>query len=358
MKNSEIHFYMTHKILRSIIHAILFVSSTQAEWFANSISGQIIDATTIAPVYYVNIFLANTTIGTTSNAEGRYQIRNVPPGNYTLVISYIGYETITQKVMLSSASKSIMNFALSPTVLEMSPVSIDGERDRTWRNYFKIFEKEFLGYSENAQACRFTNPEVLHLVQEENPESLYGKTIQPLELEHANFGYRIKLIVRSFRVSEDKISYTVLPIFQEMPPVSEAQAALWEKNREQAFYGSYRHFFNTLFSHQFRQAGFSVEQVGEEKRFRASTAQYDTKSAEGSIFSHTDYGLIKRVFFPDYLRVRYKDNWAQTSFLQLPFDTMEVDVSGNALSDLQIVRSGYWGERRFADELPLDYRPQ
>ncbi|MBN1479083.1 carboxypeptidase-like regulatory domain-containing protein [candidate division KSB1 bacterium] len=348
---------MTKKILYNIIFLALFVSTTRAERFKNCISGQIIDAETGAPVYYVNIFLANTTIGTTSNTEGRYQISNVPPGNYTLVISHISYETVTQKVMLNSSSKSILNFAISPTVIEMSPLYIDEERDRTWRKYFKIFEKEFLGYSDNAQACQFINPEVLHLVQGENPETLYGKTIQPLELVHANFGYRIKLIVRSFRITEDKITYTVLPVFEEMPSASEAQAALWEKNREQAFYGSFRHFFNTLFRQQFRQAGFSVERVQEEKRFRASTEQYDSQSAEGRIFLHTDYGLIKRLFFPDYLRIRYKENWAQTSFLRLPFDTMEVDLSGNALSDFQIIRSGYWGEKRFADELPLDYRP-
>ena len=143
-----------------------------------------------------------------------------------------------------------------------------------------------------------------------------------------------------------------------MQPESEEQATMWAENRKNAFYGSYRHFFYSLFHHQFREAGFAVEEVEDAKRFRASTVQYDSQSAVGKVFSHTEYGLIKRIHFPDYLRIRYHENWAQTSFLKLPFDTMEVDLSGTTLSEFQITRSGHWGETRFADELPLDYVPR
>ena len=349
---------MSPKFLYTIFLIAVLASTTHAQRFKNNVSGQIIDKTNNEPVYYVNIFLANTTLGSTSNAEGYYSIKNVPPGNYTLVISHIGYETITERVLITATSKQIHNFALKPTVLRMDTVQIDRDRDRTWREYFKIFEREFLGFSENAEACQFTNPEVLHLVKDENSGELYGKTIRPLELIHSNFGYRVRIIVRTFSVTNDQINYSVLPAFQEMTPESEEQADFWEKNRREAFYGSFRHFLYALFSHQFQEAGFSVEEVEDARRFRTSTEQHDSQSAVGDIFSHTDYGLIKRLHFTDYLRVRYQQNWAETSFLKLPFDTMEVDLAGNALSDFQIIRSGHWGETRFADELPLDYRPK
>jgi len=341
-----------------IFICLLITLGARADQFKNSLSGQIIDQSTNEPVYYVNVFLANTTIGTTSNAEGHFLIKNIPPGSYTLVVSHISYETITQKVLVHATSKSILNFVLEPTVIEMAPIRIDESRDREWRKNFEMFEKEFLGFSDNAEACEFTNSEVLRLIKEEDTGTLYGKTIRPLELIHSNFGYRIKIIVRSFRVTDDKITYTVLPVFEEMEPESNDQAAAWEKHRQNAFYGSFRHFFYTLFNHQFRKAGFSLEEVEEPKRFRSSTAQYYSEPAVDHIFSHTDYSLIKRLHFSNYLRIRYKENWAQTSFLKLPFDTMEVDLAGSALSEFQIVRSGHWGERRFADELPLDYRPQ
>ncbi len=336
---------------------LLALPSAEAQRYKNSISGQIIDASN-NPVYYANIFLANTTLGTTSDREGYYHFGNIPPGSYTLVVSYIGFETIAQKVLVNVTGKMLYNFVLQPTVLEMETVRIDRERDRTWRQYFKVFEQEFLGYSDNAKGCTFENPEVLHLVRDEESAALYGKTIQPLEMVHDKLGYRVKLIVRSFEVTDDQINYTVLPAFQELTPKSDEQAADWEENRRAAFFGSYRHFFNALFHQRFRESGFSLESVEEAKRFRTSIEIYESNTARGDIFSETDYGLIKRLHFQDYLRIRYKENWAQTSFLHLPFDTIEVDVAGNALSDFQIIRSGYWGETRFADELPLDYLPK
>ncbi len=336
---------------------VVTLSTAQAQRYKNSISGQVIDPSN-QPVYYANIFLANTTLGTTSTAEGHYHITNIPPGHYTLVVSYMGYETITEKVFINATSKSLLNFVLQPTVLEMETLRIDRERDRTWRQYFKVFEQEFLGYSENAKGCTFENPHVLHLIRDEDSGVLHGQTIQPLELVHNTFGYRIQLIVRSFRVTDDQISYTVLPVFHEMVAKSETQKRQWDDNRRAAFYGSYRHFFYMLFNERFRESGFFLEQVEEAKRFRTATETFDSHSTVGRIFSHTDFGLIKRLHFRDYLRIRYLDNWAQTSFIRLPFDTMEVDIAGNALSDFQIIRSGHWGETRFADELPLDYVPQ
>jgi hypothetical protein len=348
---------MNNRIGLFFFALLICFAQTNAQRYKNSISGQILDAAN-NPVYYANIFLANTTLGTTSNAEGHYHFGNIPPGSYTLVVSYMGYETITQKVLVNVTGKMLFNFVLQPTVLEMETVQIDRARDRTWRHYFKVFEQEFLGYSDNAKGCTFENPEVLHLIRDETSGTLSGQTIQPLELRHENLGYRVKLIVRSFQVTDDQINYTVLPSFQEMTPTSEKQAATWEENRRNAFYGSYRHFFNALFNQRFSEAGFSLERVEDAKRFRTADAVYDSQSAAGKVFSRTDYGLIKRLHFEDYLRIRYNENWAQTSFLHLPFDTIEVDVAGNALSDFQIIRSGHWGETRFADELPLDYVPK
>lgn len=348
---------MTRLLTHILIILIIGTSLSQAQKYKNSIFGQVIDAAN-EPVYYANIFLANTTLGSTSDKDGHYHFGNIPPGNYTLVVSYIGYETITQKVLVNSTGNKLLNFVLEPTVLEMETLQVDRERDRTWRQYFKVFEHEFLGFSDNAKGCTFENPEVLHLVLDEESGVLEGRTIQPLELVHERLGYKITLIVRSFRVTDDQVNYTVLPAFHELTPASDEQARQWEEHRKQAFYGSYRHFFYTLFHERFRKAGFTVERVEDAKRFRTPIQEYDDKSAAKELYSHTEFGLIKRLHFRDYLRIRYQNNWAQTSFLRLPFDEMEVDIAGNALSEAQIIRSGHWGETRFADELPLDYVPE
>ncbi|WP_298416980.1 TonB-dependent receptor [uncultured Kordia sp.] len=45
------------------------------------------------PLPFANISIKGTTKGTTSDFDGLYQIQNVEPGTYTLVFSFVGYET-------------------------------------------------------------------------------------------------------------------------------------------------------------------------------------------------------------------------------------------------------------------------
>ena len=57
-----------------------------------SIWGYVKDADSGEPLPGANVFLEGTSIGAATNAEGKYEISQVPPGTYTLVIRYIGYK--------------------------------------------------------------------------------------------------------------------------------------------------------------------------------------------------------------------------------------------------------------------------
>ena len=331
-------------------------SSALAAELKNSVSGQLIDASTNQPIYYANIFLANTTIGTTSNQEGHFTLKNIPTGNYSLVVSFMGYELEMRAIQVAAGARTILNFALKPTVLEMEALQVVDTLDRTWRVLFDTFKKDFFGFTENAYACEFINPEVMHLDTDEDGV-LSGRTLKPLEMLHKNFGYKVFIIVSAFQASDDEIAYFILPQYSELAPIDEAQASAWKENRKKAFYGSYRHFFYALFLGQLEDAGFSAELVNEPKRFRTPTVSFSSSTAFGHLYSNTEFPLLKRLHFPEFLRIRHLENWAQTSFLKMPFDTMQVDISGNSLSDAKIRRSGHWSQIRFADELPLDWMP-
>ncbi|MBT8234431.1 MAG: DUF5686 and carboxypeptidase regulatory-like domain-containing protein, partial [Bacteroidia bacterium] len=68
------------------------------------ISGIITDKSN-APLPYVNIYIENTSIGTTTNLDGAYSLK-VEPGKYTLVYQFIGYKT--KKVSLEVSSEEII----------------------------------------------------------------------------------------------------------------------------------------------------------------------------------------------------------------------------------------------------------
>ncbi|SDS37907.1 outer membrane receptor for ferrienterochelin and colicins [Polaribacter sp. KT25b] len=77
----------------------------------NSISGKISNNAEALP--YVNIYLKKTKIGVASDENGYYELKNIPKGNYTLIISSIGYKTKSVKISVLNNQKIIRNFSLS-----------------------------------------------------------------------------------------------------------------------------------------------------------------------------------------------------------------------------------------------------
>ncbi|MEM1095000.1 MAG: TonB family protein [Bacteroidota bacterium] len=68
----------------------------------SKIDGTVRDARTGQPLAGANIRIINTTIGTVSDRQGRYEISNVPPGVQALVISFVGY--VSTRVEFSTSS--------------------------------------------------------------------------------------------------------------------------------------------------------------------------------------------------------------------------------------------------------------
>ncbi len=60
-----------------------------------TVSGRVIDSKTGDPVIGANVIVEGTTTGGTTDIEGDFKIANVPTGNQTFVVSYIGYERLS-----------------------------------------------------------------------------------------------------------------------------------------------------------------------------------------------------------------------------------------------------------------------
>ena len=77
----------------------------------NSISGKISNNSEALP--YVNVYLKKSKIGTASTENGFYQLKNIPKGSYTLVVSSIGYKSKSIKITVDENEKITQNFTLS-----------------------------------------------------------------------------------------------------------------------------------------------------------------------------------------------------------------------------------------------------
>ena len=74
---------------------LLFFSFTiQAQ--TGTIRGTITDAKTNEPLIGASVLIAGTTHGAAADLDGNYVIQNVPSGTYSLVVSYVAYESVTR----------------------------------------------------------------------------------------------------------------------------------------------------------------------------------------------------------------------------------------------------------------------
>lgn len=79
-----------------VVAAVLFTAFLYGQdATTGSIVGKITDKEmNDEPLPFANIFIKNTTKGSTTDMDGLYEITNLEPGTYSVVISFVGYETL------------------------------------------------------------------------------------------------------------------------------------------------------------------------------------------------------------------------------------------------------------------------
>ncbi len=89
---------------------LVFIFSFFIAFFAahsqGRIKGKVIDATTRDALISVNVVIAGTTIGTTTNDDGTFEISNVPLGYVKVQASYVGYKTVLSDDYLVTQEKT------------------------------------------------------------------------------------------------------------------------------------------------------------------------------------------------------------------------------------------------------------
>ncbi|ANH59779.1 TonB-dependent receptor [Dokdonia donghaensis] len=86
-----------------------------------TITGRVSDSN--GPLPFVNVYLANTTLGASSNNDGSFEILNVPDGTYTIIASFTGYESVKKNVTVNGGTITANFFLKQNTTLEEVVIS-------------------------------------------------------------------------------------------------------------------------------------------------------------------------------------------------------------------------------------------
>ena len=90
----------------ALIAALLVTGSTAAAAQTTQISGTVLDARTGAPLSGVAITVEGQSIASAPDPDGRFRVE-VPPGEYVLLVSYVGYAFLRQAVDARTESPTL-----------------------------------------------------------------------------------------------------------------------------------------------------------------------------------------------------------------------------------------------------------
>ena len=112
-----------------LLPLVFFLNPTAWAQVTADISGYVRDEAE-SPLPGATVYLQNTTLGATTNADGYFIISGVTPGTYNLVASFVGFESQTRfNIQVKSVGNQGYNFTLSESTQLLEGIEVTPDRN-------------------------------------------------------------------------------------------------------------------------------------------------------------------------------------------------------------------------------------
>ena len=329
------------------------ISSVKSQPLNNSISGIVFDNAIKEPLPNVNIYISNTTWGTTSQLDGSFRLSSIIPGNHEIVFSMIGYETHSQICKVTDSSKIFIKVEMTQKVYEFKEVTVTANRPEEWFDDLEEFKKEFLGYSPYSFECKIVNEYDINFSHQQD-KILIAESDNLIEVINYTLGYNIKCEIMKFEYNQPKkvLCYSYRLFFTELDTSDVDVKEDWENNRIRKYKESLAFFLRTLFEGDFRDKGFEIS-----LKYNPGIPGMDILNSSELIIKDLQTETYK-LNFKELLEV-YNYNIdlqdLRTSWLKLNYPSITIDKYGYPLETRAITICGYWAKLGVAIFLPKFY---
>ncbi|MDR3694554.1 carboxypeptidase-like regulatory domain-containing protein [Mucilaginibacter sp.] len=364
---------------------ILFLALPFTGFAQYAISGRVINKSDRQPVADASVFLNNATVGTKTADNGTFTLTNVRPGQYDLVVSIIGFETVHQNIMVNK-DLQLPDILFTPKTIALKEVKIMSPDDRD--KYYQKFKRLFLGVSDFAADCKILNPDLLDFDFDRTTKVFSASSSDYLEIENRALGYRIKYFLNDFKNDEKSgiFYFEGTAAFSEMKG-GRPEMRKWQKNRLKVYLGSSMHFLRSAIANNLQTEGFRVlrlirtpdtaKSLTGIPRFKETLVTKPYLNVNDFIHATEIQGEYA-LGYPDCLYVMYAKKWAHQAiknpaapqpanpaFLDDPVATTLIfdraysyfDENGIIINPQSVLFEGSWGTSRVAELLPVDYVP-
>lgn len=347
-----------------------------------------------------NIFIANTSAATISDEKGYFEME-VNNSNAEIIVSYVGYETISFSIKSIQEFNTNKVLYLSKSNTKLNEVVINFTNIKNRESALKTFTYYFVGNSELASNVKLLNPDDIEFREQKESENykLIAFSDKPIILINKKLGYKISYILVDFEYNHDNAHenlYAYYNGYAQFIDIIDEYKLNKEKvnnNRKNAYKGSLMHFIRSMYTNTYNEEGFKITKFKKVPNplYNPNTKSEVTKTHDGFSMKHhhpkytivkSELGLNENLIvvedgkkylsFSDYIQVDFANkkedyNYAvrynkvrnkfQTSEIQLKDIKVEILPDGNYSPGDKIVFYGHMSWEKIGDMLPFDYQP-
>ena len=95
--------------MKNFLTAILFLTylSAKGQDFSSTVSGKVTDRSG-KPLPFASVLIEGSKLGVLTDDYGSYTLKNIPLGEHNIVVSFIGYTTLSKDIEISENTKKTM----------------------------------------------------------------------------------------------------------------------------------------------------------------------------------------------------------------------------------------------------------
>lgn len=117
------------EIFTGFLFLMIFgISSVQGQESTGTVRGFVYDKSSGEPILFTNVFLKGTTYGASTDVNGFFSISRVPAGTYTLVSTYLGYDTAAVQVTVKPGGIVNQKLFINKSSIQLKAIEVSAEK--------------------------------------------------------------------------------------------------------------------------------------------------------------------------------------------------------------------------------------
>lgn len=101
---------------------------------SGTIRGFVYEQETGEAVIFTNVYLKGTTMGASTDVNGYFSITPIPPGEYTLMVTYLGFDTLRRDIRVEPNKINTLKLFLEKSSVQMKTVEISAAKQEKQNN--------------------------------------------------------------------------------------------------------------------------------------------------------------------------------------------------------------------------------